>query len=935
MFFGFPSDRAMGKKLRRAKQQNGIASEVGEDRGVSSRTRSGGRRSVATEARVKSPADGQGAELRFPKQCRARHRDENGNAVESTMCHQCQRNDKGRVARCMKCRTKRYCIPCVKTWYPQLTEENIAEGCPFCCGNCNCKACLRLDGSLKKMLDADLTYGDDEKLRHNAYILRLLLPVLQHENQEQTLEKKLEAKLQGLSLSELKVQKADVDEDERVYCNNCRTSIFDFHRSCPNCSYDLCLICCREIREGHLQGGEKEVVTEYINYGFGYLHGGKPRCQSLEEKVEVNVNVATSDDNAKSASEWKAKDDGTIPCPPEIMCGCGNGLLELRCIFLENPLSDLVEKAEKLVQGYDYLEIQEDPGHRCACFTSDGIIDLASDKLRKAASREDSHDNYLFCPTAKDIQSEDLKHFQSHWTKGEPIIVGNVLETASGLSWEPMVMWRAFRQINNARHGQHLDVTAIDCLDWSLVDINIHQFFKGYSEGRFDIKSWPQILKLKDWPPKNAFEDRLPRHGAEFMTALPFKEYTHPRHGILNVAVKLPSNILKPDLGPKTYIAYGVHPELGRGDSVTKLHCDMSDAVNILTHTAEVVLTPDQLRRVNKLKQKHLAQGKRELYSDSNVGKQGEERKLSSTCETEEADVMLKNGCVCTLPGDTDQLVCDVNGLKSDSNDNKMDLSVDLEGKSESTSTLEEKSVCNPTEAGETNGTTKRGNPGRKRKRRKHSGGVKSRKLKVEMDDQEDLTDEESLGSADNMSESNEINLDSALEGIKQTEGGALWDIFRRQDVPKLQEYLMKHFKEFRHIHCNPLSQVIHPIHDQTMYLTSKHKRKLKEEYGIEPWTFIQKLGDAVFIPAGCPHQVRNLKSCIKVALDFVSPENVKECLRLTEEFRVLPANHRAKEDKLEVKKMAVYGLQRVVKDLEALSRKVEVEEGRENGNGS
>lgn len=29
---------------------------------------------------------------------------------------------------------------------------------------------------------------------------------------------------------------------------------------------------------------------------------------------------------------------------------------------------------------------------------------------------------------------------------------------------------------------------------------------------------------------------------------------------------------------------------------------------------------------------------------------------------------------------------------------------------------------------------------------------------------------------------------------------------------------------------------------------------------GIEPWTFVQKLGDAVFIPAGCPHQVRNLK---------------------------------------------------------------------------
>lgn len=29
---------------------------------------------------------------------------------------------------------------------------------------------------------------------------------------------------------------------------------------------------------------------------------------------------------------------------------------------------------------------------------------------------------------------------------------------------------------------------------------------------------------------------------------------------------------------------------------------------------------------------------------------------------------------------------------------------------------------------------------------------------------------------------------------------------------------------------------------------------------GIEPWTFEQKLGEAVLIPAGCPHQVRNLK---------------------------------------------------------------------------
>jgi hypothetical protein len=100
--------------------------------------------------------------------------------------------------------------------------------------------------------------------------------------------------------------------------------------------------------------------------------------------------------------------------------------------------------------------------------------DDINNNTRKAAFREDSDDNFLFCPRAVDVHREDLRHFQSHWSKGEPVIVSNVLECSSGLSWEPLVMWRAFRQITNSKHDVFLDVKAVNCLDWCEVCLISH-----------------------------------------------------------------------------------------------------------------------------------------------------------------------------------------------------------------------------------------------------------------------------------------------------------------------------------------------------------------------------------------------------------------------------------------------------------------------------
>ena len=45
-------------------------------------------------------------------------------------------------------------------------------------------------------------------------------------------------------------------------------------------------------------------------------------------------------------------------------------------------------------------------------------------------------------------------------------------------------------------------------------------------------------------------------------------------------------------------------------------------------------------------------------------------------------------------------------------------------------------------------------------------------------------------------------------DATEASEGGAVWDIFRRQDAAKLEEYLRKHHREFRHVYCSLVDQV-------------------------------------------------------------------------------------------------------------------------------
>ncbi|XP_033869584.3 lysine-specific demethylase 3A-like isoform X2 [Acipenser ruthenus] len=138
---------------------------------------------------------------------------------------------------------------------------------------------------------------------------------------------------------------------------------------------------------------------------------------------------------------------------------------------------------------------------------------------------------------------------------------------------------------------------------------------------------------------------------------------------------------------------------------------------------------------------------------------------------------------------------------------------------------------------------------------------------------------------------------------------GALWHIYSAKDTDKIRQLLKKVADEQGHE--NPPDH--DPIHDQSSYLDRPLRKRLLQEYGVQGWAIVQFLGDAVFIPAGAPHQVHNLYSCIKVAEDFVSPEHVKHCFRLTQEFRYLSNTHTNHEDKLQVKNVIFHAVKDVV----------------------
>lgn len=203
------------------------------------------------------------------------------------------------------------------------------------------------------------------------------------------------------------------------------------------------------------------MAFQYQDKGIDYLHGGDPLQELCDTKCLK--------ENIKPVIRWGVEDDGSIKCAPVEMGGCGRCVLELRHLLPKDWIPSLEERVEKNLAKCDKInKIVVSP-----MFTE-------PEKLRRAAFREGSSDNFLYCPHSRDVlQEEEIFRFRSHWAKGEPVIVRNVLERTSGLSWEPMVMWRALCQHKDSFVSSKMsEVKAIDCLAGCEVSLTSFFFYE-------------------------------------------------------------------------------------------------------------------------------------------------------------------------------------------------------------------------------------------------------------------------------------------------------------------------------------------------------------------------------------------------------------------------------------------------------------------------
>ncbi|KAF8096974.1 hypothetical protein N665_0298s0039 [Sinapis alba] len=481
-------------------------------------------------------------------------------------CHWCGTRGSEDLISCLSCEREFFCVDCIEK-RNKGSKEEVEKKCPVCCGSCRCKSCLATMSGLTECKNPRNVRSDIDRVLHLHYAVCMLLPVLKEINSEDKVEVENDTEKKGQNLDELQIRSSELTSDDQQLC--CDSAIVDSQKNCT-CSSSVHRLSSDQDRS---QGSLSRKVG-LVKYSNG-IESCKPPLS-----------------NARDQSLKEALTD----CKVKEVKGCRNNL-SLRSLYSLELTSKLEISAEEIVSCYEVPEILDRYLGCPFCLGREKQFGNSIDSHLKEASKrcDDVTGNFLYYPTVMDFQQNNLEHFQTHWSKGHPVIVRSVLKGGSSLNWDPVAMFCNYLRNSNRKTGN-----TTDCMDWFEVEIGVKQVFLGSLRGKAETNTCQERLKLDGWLSSSLFKEQFPNHYAEILRILPLPHYMDPRCGLLNMAADLPDSIQTPKLGPCLSISYR-SGEDAEPDYVKKLGFETCDTVDILLHVTETLVSTKQICRIRKL----------------------------------------------------------------------------------------------------------------------------------------------------------------------------------------------------------------------------------------------------------------------------------------------------------------------------------------------
>jgi lysine-specific demethylase 3 len=397
-------------------------------------------------------------------------------------------------------------------------------------------------------------------------------------------------------------------------CDACDATLFNHHWACGKCGFVVCLDCYK--RRKNEEVTRNVVEREKDRDEYSWLLCTNKTQHELDKLILVQIIPGsiledTSDEVDKyfeklvSVNGVKKENGGDESSASR---NGGDSKLKMSDI-IDQTVENSMDCDEKKIAGDKKSESDQ---KRLKNFVRSGSekFDFSKHQVKMYSSKETkllypgvAH-SWLDGGKVLKLEKADgendadvLSLFREMWRRCQPVVVSNVVSRMDTDLWTP-----------DAFSRKEVVITAADVLtSQDATGLSLAEFFAGYNdiskrisdsvadsdESELDEalqRYEPRVLTLRNWPPSGEeFNEFLPAQTLDLFKNLPLPRYT-ARNSLLNMTVVLPDVFVRPDLGPRACISYGLGvkecaPDVG----TVLLHVERSDSFALLVHTGDTL----------------------------------------------------------------------------------------------------------------------------------------------------------------------------------------------------------------------------------------------------------------------------------------------------------------------------------------------------------